>query len=69
MSVSSATFPNRSFEDPGDLADRIIEVLGRYGPEENKEWRKQIASYARNHYAQDKIIEELNSLYQRVKES
>lgn len=56
-------------EDPGDLADRIIEVLGRYGPEENKEWRKQIASYARNHYAQDKIIEELDALYHRVKES
>lgn len=56
-------------EDPKDLADRIIEVLGRYGPEENKEWRKQIASYARNHYAQDKIIEELDALYHKVKES
>ncbi len=55
-------------EDPEDLARKILEVLKRTQPEENKDWRKKISSYAREHYAQDKIIEELDQLYRRALE-
>ena len=47
-------------EDPEDLADKIIEVLKKTGDDS---WRKQIADYARKHYAQDMIIKELDDLY------
>ncbi len=53
-------------EDPVDLANKILEVLTRKDGEERVQWKKQIASYARNHYAQDKIIEELDSLYKKA---
>ena len=53
-------------EDPVDLANKILEVLTRKDREEKVEWKKQIASYARNHYAQDKIIEELDALYKKA---
>ncbi len=49
-------------EDPVDLASKIIEVLNR----DEKDWDKKIAEYARNHYAQDKIIEELDELYRKA---
>ena len=47
-------------EDPENLADKIIEVLKKTGDDS---WRKQIADYARKHYAQDMIIKELDDLY------
>ena len=54
-------------EDPEDLADKIIEVLKRTDLE-GTEWRQRIAAYARNHYAQDTIIRELDELYQKAVE-
>ncbi len=56
-------------EDPEDLADKIIEVLRKTDEIDNEKWRKEIASYARNHYAQDKIIEELDELYKKAIDS
>ena len=53
-------------EDPVDLANKIIEVLQREDKPEFRDWRKQIADYARGHYAQDKIIEELDELYRKA---
>ena len=49
-------------EDPVDLVSKIIEVLNR----DEKDWDIKIAEYARNHYAQDKIIEELDELYRKA---
>ncbi len=49
-------------EDPADLADMILKVLKR-AEEKGEAWRSEIASYARNHYAQDTIIRELDRLY------
>ena len=52
-------------EDPEDLARKIIEVLKK--TEDNaEEWRKEIAGYAREHYAQDRIIQELVDLYEKA---
>ena len=56
-------------EDPEDLADKIIEVLRKTDEIENEKWRKEIASYVRNHYAQEKIIEELDELYKKAIDS
>ena len=53
-------------EDAKDLADKILEVLKRTDEDDVCKWRKQIADYARNHYAQDKIIEELDTLYKKA---
>jgi glycosyltransferase involved in cell wall biosynthesis len=55
-------------EDAEDLAAKIIEVLERQQKPEFKDWRQKIASYARNHYAQDRIIEELDALYRKALE-
>ena len=55
-------------EDAEDLAAKIIEVLERQQKPEFKDWRQRIASYARNHYAQDRIIEELDALYRKALE-
>ena len=56
-------------EDPEDLADKIIEVLRKTDEIDNEKWRKEIASYVRNHNAQDKIIEELDELYKKAIDS
>ena len=53
-------------EDPEGLADKILEVLVRKEGDERKKWRKDIAHYARTHYAQDTIIKELDELYKRA---
>ena len=53
-------------EDPEDLAARIIEVLRKSENTDLEKWRKDIAAYAREHYAQDKIIEELDALYKKA---
>lgn len=53
-------------EDATDLAKAIIEVLNRYDDiDEKTKWHKDIASNARDNYAQDKIILELYDLYQK----
>ena len=52
-------------ENAEDLANKIIEVLNR-AEEKGETWKAEIASYAREHYAQDKIIEELDNLYKKV---
>ena len=53
-------------EDPEDLAEAILRVLDYEDGIDFKAWRKEIASYARTHYAQDTIIRELDALYKRV---
>ena len=53
-------------EDGKALADKILEVLTRKEGKEREDWCKDIASYARNHYAQDTIIKELDDLYKRA---
>ena len=55
-------------ENAEDLANKILEVLRREEEPEFADWRERIASYARNHYAQDKIIEELDALYKKAAE-
>ncbi len=52
-------------EDPEDLAEKVISTLKR-AEEDDGSWRKKIASYAREHYAQDKIIEELDRLFRKA---
>ena len=53
-------------EDAKALADKILEVLTRKEGKEREDWCKDIASYARNHYAQDTIIKELDELYRKA---
>ncbi len=53
-------------EDAQGLANKILEVLTRKEGKEREEWCAQIAKYARNHYAQDTIIRELENLYQKA---
>ena len=53
-------------EDAQALADKILDVLTRKEGEEREKWCKDIALYARNHYAQDTIIKELDDLYKRA---
>ena len=56
-------------EDAADLSNKLIGVLQRLenaGSDGTAEWRKEIAGYARTHYAQDTIIRELDELYKRV---
>ena len=55
-------------EDPEDLADMILETLDRedsFGRDTDT-WRRKIAAYARDNYAQDKIMSELVELYERA---
>lgn len=53
-------------EDADDLASGILDVLNRYSKDEYLNWRNNIHDYARMHYAQDKIIEELDDLYHKA---
>lgn len=55
-------------EDAQDLAEKIIEVLKKTDDIDNEDWRKKIAAYAREHYAQDRIIAELDDLYKKALE-
>ena len=52
-------------EDPVDLAGTILRVLKREEETDMAAWRKEIMSYVRDKYAQDKIIRELDELYKR----
>lgn len=52
-------------ENPDDLARAILEVLKREDQTDSAAWRREIASYARTHYAQDHIIRELDELYRK----
>ncbi len=54
---------------PGDaleLADRVTEVLKITANENNSKWRRKIAAYARENFAQDRIILQLENLYETV---
>ncbi len=53
-------------EDPQDLARAVREVLAREESTDFSKWRKEIAHYAREHYAQDRIIRELDALYRKA---
>ena len=53
-------------EDAQDLARTILATLEREEHTDMPAWRKDIAHYARTHYAQDMIIKELESLYQKA---
>lgn len=53
-------------ENPEELAEAILAVLKRGDRPEAAEWRKNIADYARNHYAQDTIIRELEDVYKKA---
>lgn len=62
-------------EDPEDLADKILIVLQRAGENAEKSADStvtdsldpgSIAKYAREHYAQDKIIKELEDVYRKA---
>ena len=53
-------------EDAQDLARGILDVMNRYSKDDYLNWRNDIHDYARMHYAQDKIIEELDDLYHRA---
>ena len=55
-------------EDAADLADGIIRTLERQERIDAAAWRKEIAAYARTHYAQDMIIRELDDLYRKALE-
>lgn len=50
-------------EEPEALADAIMAVLDRL----NGNWSREIFEYANNNYAQDKIIHEVEELYEKVK--
>jgi len=53
-------------EDPEDLTLNIMKILRREEVIDLREWRNQIAVYARRHYAQDTIIRELDELYRKA---
>ena len=53
-------------EDPNDLADAIIRTLSRLSdPTSAKNWRAEIHRYAREDFAQDTIIHELEDVYEK----
>ena len=56
-------------EDAQDLARTILATLEREEHTDMPAWRKDIAHYARTHYAQDMIIKELENLYQKAIEN
>lgn len=56
-------------EDAADLARTILATLEREERTDMPAWRKEIAHYARTHYAQDMIIKELENLYLRAIDS
>ncbi|MBR2990115.1 MAG: glycosyltransferase family 4 protein [Solobacterium sp.] len=51
--------------DPADLADKVTEVLN-ITKDGADHWRRDIADYARSHYAQDAIIREVEKLYKDI---
>ena len=53
-------------EDAVELAEAIIRVLRRGDQPGAAEWRKNIADYARKHYAQDTIMRELEDVYRKA---
>ena len=53
-------------EDPNDLARKILEMQARLDRVDVTAWRQEIYEYARNNYAQDKIIGELVELYDAI---
>ena len=55
-------------ENAVDLAETIMRTLDREEKTDMAAWRKEIASYARTHYAQDMIIRELDELYKKAME-
>ena len=55
-------------EDPEALAEAVRKVLKRLEDPFNSFWRKDIHSYARENFAQDRIIHKLETLYQSVVE-
>ena len=56
-------------EDPDSLADAILGVLRREETCDLPAWRASIASRVREEYGQDRIIHELEELYQRAAEA
>lgn len=52
-------------ENAEELADTILRVLKRGEQVGAAEWRREIADYARKHYAQDTIMRELEEAYKR----
>ena len=53
-------------ENAHDLAQTILRMLERLQHCDVTAWRKEIASYARTHDAQDMIIKELEDLYRKA---
>ena len=53
-------------EDPVDLSDKIEGILDIEEATDEVSWKKDIAGYARTHYAQDMIIRELEEVYQKA---
>ena len=51
-------------EDASDLADGIVDTLGRALG--NRPWREEIAAYASGNYSQAAIIRELDQLYREL---
>ncbi len=56
-------------ENPTKLAEAVRQTLARVSEDTSRDWRHSIASYAREHYAQDKIISELEDLYRHAAEA
>ena len=53
-------------EDPDSLAQAILGVLRREETCDLASWRREIARYAREEYGQDRIIHELEALYEKA---
>ena len=53
-------------EDPVDLSNKIEGILDIEEATDEVSWKKDIAGYARTHYAQDMIIRELEEVYQKA---
>ena len=53
-------------EDKVALFDAIRKMIVKGNEITFYKWRKQIAAYARENYAQDKIIKEVENLYNKV---
>ena len=53
-------------EDPADLAKKREGILDIEEATDEVSWKKDIAEYARKHYAQDMIIKELEDVYRKA---
>jgi glycosyltransferase involved in cell wall biosynthesis len=53
-------------EDPADLAKKVEGILDIEESTDEAGWKKDIAEYARKHYAQDMIIKELEDVYRKA---